>query len=51
MILAWFSRFKHQYLQMFYLKLIKKIWVVLTHLKLWVTVARHNLQWVKIRTI
>ena len=26
---------------------IKKLWVIFTHSKLWVTVARHNFKWVK----
>ena len=26
----------------------KQIWVILSHLKLWVAVARHNFMWVKI---
>ena len=34
--------FKQQDLQMFQLKYLQ-IWVILTHLKAWVAVARHNL--------
>ena len=29
----------------------KHIWVIFTHLKLWVAVARHNFKWVKITII
>ena len=32
---------------MFGLKLNKIIWLIFTHLKLWVAVARHNFKWVK----
>ena len=39
--------FNHQYLQMFAFKL-NKITVILTHLKLWVAVARHNFTWLDI---
>ena len=30
---------------------INHIWVIFTHLKLWVAVARHNFKWVKILMI
>ena len=33
-------------LQMFGPELLQ-IWVCFTHLKMWVTVARHNFKWVK----
>ena len=38
--------FEHAELQMFDLKLLQ-IWVIFTHLELWVVVARHNYKWVK----
>ena len=40
--------FKQQYLQKTCFK-SNKVWVILTHLKLWVAVARHNFIWVKIK--
>ena len=40
--------FNHQDLKMVGTQ-IKQIWIIFTHLKLWVAVARHNFKWVKIK--
>ena len=41
---------KHQDLKMIGLK-FEQIWVIFTHLKMWVAVANHNFKWVKIKII
>ena len=40
---------KQQYLEIVELHLVKYIWIISTHLKLWIASARHNFKWVKIQ--